>query len=75
MVKYVKQSKKNLKVIIFSFNPFTEKELINLFLNYLQINLVCLMTAWCLFQNSQFMFIAQSLPYYERLFKKHNVSW
>ena len=29
MVKYVKQSKKNLKVIIFSFNPFTEKELIN----------------------------------------------
>ena len=49
MVKCVKQSKKNLNAIIFLLTLSLKKKWLTLFLNYLQINLVCLMALWCLF--------------------------
>ena len=58
-MKYVKQSKKNIKMIIF-FNTFTEKERIS-FISKLQINLVCLKTLWYLLQNNQFMLIGNNI--------------
>ena len=72
MVKYVKQSKKNLKVIIFSLNPFTEKEVIN-FISKLPANKSSVPNDSLVFIPKQSIHV-YCLPYYERLFKKHNVS-
>ena len=46
MVEYVKQLKKKLKMIIFLLTLSLKKKWLILFLNYQQINLVCLITPW-----------------------------
>ena len=68
-----KAIKEKFKDDQFSFNPFTEKEVIN-FISKLPTNKPSVSNnTLVLFQNSQCIFIAQSLQF-ERLFKKQNVS-